>query len=134
MAEIVWTEEAERWQRDIHDYIASNNSVTAAKVIAGIFEKPQALLHFPKTGHKCCDEPEGEIRTLLYGHYRIAYLLRPSGNRSVGRVSWCIGYRKIFAVIKRFLSAFPGFFFHASNLKLPFPGNSLFQLSSFRCR
>ena len=35
MAEIVWTEEAERWLRDIHDYIASDNSVAAAKVITG---------------------------------------------------------------------------------------------------
>lgn len=37
MAEIVWTEEAERWLRDIHDYIAADNPVAAAKVVAGIF-------------------------------------------------------------------------------------------------
>ena len=78
MAEIVWTEEAERWLRDIHDYIASDNPVAAAKVIVGIFEKSQVLRRFPKIGHKYRDEPEGEIRILLYGHYRIAYLLRPS--------------------------------------------------------
>ena len=78
MAEIVWTEEAERWLRDIHDYIASDNLVSAAKVITGIFEKSQVLRRFPKIGHKYRDEPEGEIRILLYGHYRIAYLLRPS--------------------------------------------------------
>lgn len=78
MAEIVWTEEAERWLRDIHDYIASDNSVAAAKVIEGIFEKSQVLRHFPKIGHKYRDEPEGEIRILFYGHYRIAYLLRLS--------------------------------------------------------
>ena len=52
MAEIVWTEEAERWLRDIHDYIASDNPVAAAKVIAGIFEKSQVLRRFPKIGHK----------------------------------------------------------------------------------
>ena len=78
MAEIVWTEEAERWLRDIHDYIASDPPVEAAKVIAGIFEKSQVLCRFPKIGHKYRDEPEGEIRILLYGHYRIEYLLRPS--------------------------------------------------------
>ena len=33
MAEIVWTEEAERWLRDIHDYIASDNSVAAARLL-----------------------------------------------------------------------------------------------------
>lgn len=45
MAEIIWTEEAERWLKDIHDYIS---------------------------------EPEGDIRILLYGHYRIAYLIKGS--------------------------------------------------------
>jgi plasmid stabilization system protein ParE len=78
MAEIVWTEEAEQWLRDIHDYIAADNPAAAAKVVAGIFEKAQVLRRFPEIGHKYRDEPEGEIRILLYGHYRIAYLLRPS--------------------------------------------------------
>lgn len=41
MAEIVWTEEAEQWLRDIHDYIAADNPAAAAKVVAGIFEKAQ---------------------------------------------------------------------------------------------
>lgn len=78
MAEIVWTEEAEQWLRYIHDYIATNNPAAAIRVIDGIFERTQVLRHFPEIGHKYRDEPEGEIRILLYGHYRIAYLLRPS--------------------------------------------------------
>lgn len=78
MAEIVWTEEAERWLRDIHEYIAADNPVAAAKVVAGVFERTQVLRRFPEMGHKYRDEPEGEIRILLYGHYRIAYLLRSS--------------------------------------------------------
>jgi plasmid stabilization system protein ParE len=78
MAEVVWTEEAERWLRDIHDYIATDNPVAASKVVAGIFEKAQVLRRFPEIGYKYRAEPEGEIRVLLYGHYRIAYLLRPS--------------------------------------------------------
>lgn len=78
MAEIVWTEEAEQWLRYIHDYIATNNPAAAIRVIDGIFERTQVLRDFPEIGHKYRDEPEGEIRILLYGHYRIAYLLRPS--------------------------------------------------------
>ncbi len=34
------------------------------------------LRDFPLIGHKHHEEPEGEIRILLYGHYRIAYLIR----------------------------------------------------------
>lgn len=30
---------------------------------------------YPRIGYKYRDEPEGEIRILLYGHYRIAYLV-----------------------------------------------------------
>ena len=78
MAEIIWTEEAERWLHDIHDYIAADNPMAASKVITGIFEKAQVLHRFPEIGYRYRAEPEGEIRILLYGHYRIAYLLRPS--------------------------------------------------------
>lgn len=78
MAEIRWSLEAQHWLRDIHDYIAADNPGAAAKVVAGIYEKVQVLCHFPEIGHKYRAEAEGDIRILLYGHYRIAYLLRSS--------------------------------------------------------
>lgn len=77
MAEIRWTEEAHRWLRDIHDYIATDNLDAAQKVVAGIYEKSQLLRSFPEIGHKYRREQDGNIRILLYGHYRIAYLLKP---------------------------------------------------------
>lgn len=80
MAEIRWTEEAQRWLRDIHDYIAADNPDAAQKVISGIYERAQALRRFPEIGHRYRAEAEGEIRILLYGHYRIAYLLTPSSS------------------------------------------------------
>ena len=79
MAEIRWTDEAGRWLRDIHDYIAAENPVAAKKVIVGIYEKAQVLRDFPEIGHKYREEVEGDVRVLLYGHYRIAYLVRPAG-------------------------------------------------------
>jgi len=78
MAEIRWTEEAQAWLGDIHEYIAADNPAAAAKVISGIYEKAQLLRSFPEIGHKYRTEAEGDVRILLYGHYRIAYLLRPS--------------------------------------------------------
>ena len=75
MAEITWTEEAERWLRDIYDYIAQDNPDAAMKVVEGIYERAQILATFPQIGHKYREEAEGEIRILLYGHYRIAYLI-----------------------------------------------------------
>lgn len=78
MAEIRWTNESERWLKDIYDYIAQDNPVAASKVIAGIYQRSQILTKFPEIGYKYRLESEGEIRILLYGHYRIAYLIRGS--------------------------------------------------------
>ncbi len=78
MAEIIWTEEAERWLKEIHDYIAQDNPAAADKVISGIYQRAQILLEFPEVGYKYRPEPEGDIRILLYGHYRIAYLIKGS--------------------------------------------------------
>lgn len=76
MAEIRWTEESHRWLRDIYDYIAADNPDAAQKVVSGIYEKAQILRSFPEVGYRYRAEAEGEIRILLYGHYRIAYLIK----------------------------------------------------------
>ena len=75
MAEIRWTNEAETWLKDIYDYVAQDNPRAAIRVVEGIYEKTQLLKKYPEIGYTYRSEPEGEIRILLYGHYRIAYLL-----------------------------------------------------------
>ena len=80
MAEIRWTEEAERWLRDIHDYISQDNPAAASRVITGIYERAQILRGFPESGYRYKSEAEGNIRILLYGHYRIAYLTKGKEN------------------------------------------------------
>ena len=80
MAEIRWTDEAHRRLRDIHDYIAADNPGAAQKVVSGIYEKAQVLRNYPEIGYRYRTEAEGEIRILLYGHYRIAYLLRSTSS------------------------------------------------------
>jgi plasmid stabilization system protein ParE len=79
MGEIKWTEAALHWLRDIHDYIAVDNAAAADSVVSGIYEKAQMLCRYPHIGHLYRTEAEGEIRILLYGHYRITYFLRTSG-------------------------------------------------------
>ncbi|MCD6385660.1 type II toxin-antitoxin system RelE/ParE family toxin [Candidatus Sumerlaeota bacterium] len=80
MAEIRWTEEAYRWLRDIYDYISADNPIAAQKVISGIYEKAQSLSQFPEIGYRYREEEDGEIRILLYGHYRIAYQIRSTSS------------------------------------------------------
>ncbi len=76
MAEIRWTDEAVKWLRDIYDYIFQDNPNAAANVISGLFDKVQILGEFPEVGYKYQTVEEGDIRILLYGHYRIAYLIK----------------------------------------------------------
>lgn len=76
MAKLRWTREAEQWLKDIHEYITRDNPDAAHKVIAGIYDKAQMLREFPELGQKYRSEPEGDIRILIYGHYRIVYLIR----------------------------------------------------------
>jgi len=83
MAEIGWTAEAERWLRDIHDYIAETNPEAALRLVQGIYRQAQILRRFPQMGHRYGQASDREVRVLLYGHYRIAYLLRPDGNVDV---------------------------------------------------
>jgi plasmid stabilization system protein ParE len=72
--EIVWTQESINWLNDIYTYIAQDNPAAALRVITNIYEKVQLLKNFSDLGYIYGTEPEGLIRVLLYGHYRIAYL------------------------------------------------------------
>ncbi|MFZ2959430.1 MAG: type II toxin-antitoxin system RelE/ParE family toxin [Candidatus Ozemobacteraceae bacterium] len=80
MGEIIWTEEAERWLRDIYDYIAPVSQESAIRVVEAIYEKAQLLGRFPEIGHRYDRVQDRHVRILLYGHYRIAYLIKPNGD------------------------------------------------------
>jgi plasmid stabilization system protein ParE len=75
MEKIRWSREAEQWLKEIYEYIAQDNPSAAEKVVSGIYDKAQLLSDFPELGQKYREEPEGDIRVLLYGHYRIAYII-----------------------------------------------------------
>jgi plasmid stabilization system protein ParE len=80
MAEVNWTDEAEQWLRDIHDFIAQDNPAAAARIVEGIHEKARLLVRFPQLGHRYEEVPDREVRVLLFGHYRIAYLVKGDGS------------------------------------------------------
>ena len=80
MAELSWTNEAEKWLRDIYDYIAIDNPSAAKHVIQGIYDKAQILKKYSQIGHKYHSDIKEDIRILLYGHYRIVYLIKPDKN------------------------------------------------------
>jgi len=77
MGKVRWTSEAERWLREIHDYIAQDNPAAALRTVQRIYEKGEVLAEFPEIGYVYRKEEDRPIRILLYGHYRIAYVVMP---------------------------------------------------------
>ncbi|MGH9361468.1 MAG: type II toxin-antitoxin system RelE/ParE family toxin [Thermoanaerobaculia bacterium] len=70
-----WSQEALRWLKEIHDYIAQDNPEAARRTAAGIVDRVEVLATFPQIGQRHEGRPDREVRILLYGHYRIAYLV-----------------------------------------------------------
>jgi toxin ParE1/3/4 len=79
MAEIRWTAEAQRWLQDIFEYVAADNPQAAARTVEGIYERAQDLVAFPEMGQRYPGSSR-HVRILLYGHYRIAYVVTDDGN------------------------------------------------------
>lgn len=48
MGTLIWTVEAERWLRDIHEFIAADNPSAAAQTVQGIYDRAQVLIDFPR--------------------------------------------------------------------------------------
>jgi len=47
--------------------------------VQGIYERTQDLASFPEIGHRYLASSR-DVRSLLYGHYRIAYLVKGDGD------------------------------------------------------
>ena len=52
MAQIAWTSEAQRWLRDIHNYIASDNPDAAERVALEIHDSVRVLHEHPRVGQR----------------------------------------------------------------------------------
>jgi toxin ParE1/3/4 len=51
--------------------------MNAFNVVKSIYERAQILEDFPLAGQAYRSASNRELRTLLWGHYRIVYLVRP---------------------------------------------------------
>jgi toxin ParE1/3/4 len=79
-SEIVWTDEARLWLRVIREHIAKDSVAAADRTVDGIWQKVQILEKHSEAGFKYSLPGRDDIRVLLYGHYRIAYV------HSAGRI------------------------------------------------
>jgi len=74
---IFWTDEAVNWLEKIYKYISLDNPIAASHVVDNIYQKAQILKQYSEIGYIYKNDQDGKIRILLYGHYRIAYLIKP---------------------------------------------------------
>jgi len=79
VAELNWTAESQQSLEDIFEYIAQDNPTAAKQVVESIYDRAQVLLEFPESGYRYSGSSRN-VRILLYGHYRIAYLIRDDEN------------------------------------------------------
>ncbi len=76
MAEIVWTNQAVECLAAIHDHISMDSSSAADRVVASIYDRVQQLRQHPRLGQRYAAIEDREVREILFGHYRIPYLVR----------------------------------------------------------
>jgi toxin ParE1/3/4 len=77
LGKLKWSQEALSWLREIRAYIAKDNPEAARRTVQGILRRAEQLRAFPELGQVYESRREREVRTLLYGHYRIAYWVTP---------------------------------------------------------
>lgn len=82
MGTLNWTAESQRWLKDIYEYIEADNPIAAANVVSEIYQRAQVLTDHPEIGYRY-QSSERHIRILLYGHYRITYLVKDEGDVDV---------------------------------------------------
>jgi toxin ParE1/3/4 len=75
---IVWTAPAREDLRLIHQYIAKDSRLYAARVVENIAEKVEALKELPRLGRKVPELGEDAVRELPVYSYRILYEIKPA--------------------------------------------------------
>lgn len=95
MAQVAWTDEAERRLRDIFDYIAEDSPGAARKTVQGIVAKAALLGRFSELGCRYDQRDERDVRILLCGHCRIAYLINTAASDSQSLRTWSFRVTKV---------------------------------------
>lgn len=75
MAEVRWTGKALDHLEAIRDYLFQKNEYIADRIVEEIFEEVKILKMFPLIGYLYETTSNDHIRILMYGHYKIAYLV-----------------------------------------------------------
>ena len=76
MGKVIWTDPALKDLRDIIEHIAEDSPVYAERFGLHVVESPRRLEQFPYCGRIVPEFNDENIRELIYGSYRIIYVIR----------------------------------------------------------
>lgn len=76
MGKVVWTEPALTDLHDIIHHIAEDSPAYAERFGLRVVEAPRRLVEFARSGRVVPEFQDQNIRELIYGTYRIIYLIR----------------------------------------------------------
>ena len=75
MADLVWTELAERDLQEISDFIALDSEAYALAFVERIASAVDRLRLFPNSGRVVPEFPEGPFHEVIFQNYRIVYVV-----------------------------------------------------------
>ncbi len=76
MVKVIWTEPALKDLHDIIIHIAEDSPIYAERFGLRVVEAPRCLKQFPYCGRIVPEFKDEKLRELIYGAYRIIYLIR----------------------------------------------------------
>lgn len=76
MAKVIWTEPALDDLHNIIEHIAKDSFAYAERFGIRVVESPRRLTQFPYCGRIVSEFGEENIRELIYGSYRVVYLVK----------------------------------------------------------
>ena len=79
MAEVHWSQRAERDLREIEDFIRADSAQAARELIDRLVAAAKQLEQFPQLGRVISELNRPDRRELIVGSYRLMYGLSPNG-------------------------------------------------------
>ncbi len=73
---VIWTPRAQRRLQEIHDYIAQDQPVNAARWVARVLDRGEQIGEQPRSGRIVPEYQRESIREIFEGDYRIIYRIR----------------------------------------------------------
>jgi len=76
VAQVIWTEPALNDLHEIIRHVAQDSATYAERLGTHLVEAPRRLAAFPRSGRVVPEFHDQHIRELIYGAYRIIYLIK----------------------------------------------------------